>query len=141
MLLPFALLACSSLGEGPPIAPQVQVTDVRTRALPPTARNGAAFMTLRNAGPDSALVGATATVSRAVELHTHTEVDGMMQMRQVPEIPLPSGEDVVMKPGGLHVMLLGLTQPMTEGERFPLVLRFADGSEKEVVVPVEVGNR
>jgi len=61
------------------VADHVVVTDARVRATPPGAPNSAAFMTLRHEGDATALVGAKAQVSDTVELHTHTEVDGMMQ--------------------------------------------------------------
>lgn len=119
-----------------PAAERVEVIDAHARAMPPSASNSAAFMTLRNAGPSAALVRADADVSETVELHTHTHEDGVMKMRPVSKIELPAGEDTVLKPGGLHVMLIGLKQPMTAGDTFDLTLSFADESTRTVTVEV-----
>lgn len=121
-----------------PMADSVDVAAVRGRAMPPGTPNSGAFMTFRNSGATEArIVSAQADVSKTVELHTHVKEDGMMKMRQIPEIVLPAGEEVVLKPGGLHIMFIGLTQPFTEGRKFPLTLTFADGSTRQVEVPVE----
>ncbi|MCB9651250.1 MAG: copper chaperone PCu(A)C [Deltaproteobacteria bacterium] len=129
--------ALAAPAEATPAAEQITVTAVRARAMPPAAPNSAAFMTLVNAGPATALVAAHAKVSKAVELHTHTNVDGVMQMRRVPKIPLPTKEEVVLKPGGLHIMLIGLVAPLEVGKSFELTLEFEDGSKKTLTVPVQ----
>ena len=59
-----------------------------------------------------------------------------MEMRPVAEIPVRPGETVVLKPGALHVMLIGLKAPLREGERLSLTLRFARAGEITVEVPV-----
>jgi copper(I)-binding protein len=94
-------------------------------------------MTVTNAGAsDRALVGGSSPAAKVVELHTHTMEGGMMRMRQVEKIDLPAGKDVSLKPGGLHVMLIGLKQNLTPGENVPLTLKFADGSELTLDAPV-----
>lgn len=127
----------------PGLAQELVVQEPRIRMMPPGAPNTGAFMTLKNPGPDSALVAAHADISRAVELHTHVSEGGVMRMRQVPEIALPSGEPVVLEPGGLHVMFIGLKAPLSEGQQVPVRLELADGSSVEVIIPVrkiEVGH-
>lgn len=121
----------------PRAATTITLSDVRARASAPGAPNGAAFLTLTNAGAPTALVSASASVSDTVELHTHIEVDGVMQMRAVPSIPLMQGRDTVLRPGGLHIMFIGLKAPLEEGQSFPLTLTFADGSTTTVDVPVQ----
>ena len=54
----------------------------------------------------------------------------------ISRIELPAGEDAVLEPGGLHVMLIGLNDPLRAGERFELTLVFDDASEKTVEVDV-----
>jgi copper(I)-binding protein len=121
-----------------PMADAVTVKQPRARAMPPGTPNSAAFMTLTNAGTaDARVVSAAAAVSTAVELHTHTMVDGVMEMRQIPEIVVPAGGDAVLEPGGLHVMFIGLTGALEAGATIDLTLTFADGSSKAVAVPVE----
>jgi copper(I)-binding protein len=59
-----------------------------------------------------------------------------MRMRQVERIEVPAAGRVELKPGGLHVMLIGLERPLQEDEVVPITLRFADGSEQTVDAPV-----
>ncbi|MET0066702.1 MAG: copper chaperone PCu(A)C [Candidatus Thiodiazotropha sp.] len=130
MLSPFALAATA--GDG------VLVDDPYVRAVPPGQPNSASFMSLRNTtDQDQQLVGASSRVAEVVELHTHTLEDGMMRMRQVEKIELPAGETVRLKPGGLHIMLIGLKQKLVPDEQVLLTLKFSDGSEREVSAPVK----
>jgi copper(I)-binding protein len=66
-------------------------------------------------------------------------MDGdMMQMRHVNEIPINAGETSTMRPGGgFHLMLVGLTEPLAEGDRFPLTLSFAEQEEVTIEVWVQ----
>ena len=96
---------------------------------------GGGFLKITSATADR-LVGASAPVSKTVELHT-MQMDGdVMRMRQVPAIELPAGRSVELKPGGLHVMFIGLNQPLQEGASFPLTLRFEKAGEVKVEVQV-----
>ncbi len=101
--------------------------------------NSAAYMTITNTGDtDDALVAATADFSGAVELHTMSMTDGVMRMRQLDGgVPLPAGETVKLEPGGLHVMLIGLKRPLTEGESVPLTLTFEGAGTLEVELAIE----
>jgi periplasmic copper chaperone A len=63
-------------------------------------------------------------------------MDGSMSMRQVERIELPAGQPVELRPGGLHVMLLDLPEPLVDGESFTLTLSLASGGEVEVEVEV-----
>jgi copper(I)-binding protein len=63
--------------------------------------------------------------------------DGVAKMREVEGgIPVPAGESVTLEPGGLHVMLMGLSKPLAEGETAPLTLRFESGAEIAVDAPI-----
>lgn len=108
------------------------------RAVPPGQANSAAFMTLKNTTHQAhALVGASSTVSAVAELHTHTNVDGVMQMRRVDKIDLPAGGQAELKPGGLHVMLIDLKKELKVDEQVDLVLKFDNGSEMSISIPVK----
>jgi copper(I)-binding protein len=118
-------------------ADTVVASDVYARAVPPGQPNSAVFMVLRNDGPqDRALVAAASPVSETVELHTHRMEEGMMKMRQVEQITLPAGESVTLKPGGLHVMLIGLRQQLQPGDEVAVTLTLDDGSELPLTAPV-----
>ncbi len=112
----------------PAAAGEIGVENVWARASAGAARNGAAFMIIENrAATDDALVAAHARVSDTVELHTHIDDGGVMRMRKVDRIPVPAGGRVALRPGGLHVMFIGLKAPLAEGERFDLALDFETG--------------
>lgn len=116
----------------------VEVENAFIRAIPPGQQNTAAFMTLHNTSAKAlTLVSARASVATATELHTHTEQNGVMQMRQVAEIELKAGSKTELKPGGLHIMLLGLTESLAAGDNVELTLKYADGSEQQLAVPVQ----
>ena len=95
--------------------------------------NTAAYLVLRNAdAADDALVAVDAAVAAAVELHTVTMDDGVMRMRQVDEIPVPAGGRAELRPGGFHVMLIGLGRMLAEGDTVPLTLRLRSGRSVQV---------
>lgn len=111
------------------------------RPTPGASKNGAAYLSIRNDGqkPD-ALIAASADVSERVELHEHINDNGVMRMREVSGgIAIAAGETVSLAPGGYHIMLIGLKQPLKEGEEFPLALSFREAGKVEVTVKVEKG--
>jgi periplasmic copper chaperone A len=101
----------------------ITVSDVSVRA---TTENGAVYMTLSNTGAsDEVLLGATTDVARTVELHETTmDENDQMKMRPVVNIPIPAGGSVTLKPGGLHVMLIGLQKQLAPGDKISLTLNF-----------------
>ncbi len=138
MLLGWGLLMLSSTVLAGTAGDGVSVEDPYVRAVPPGQPNSAAFMSLRNATDQTCqLVGASSDVAEVVELHTHTMEDGMMRMRQVDHIELPAGETVSLKPGGLHIMLIGLKHKLVPDDEIRLTLKFSDGSEHELSAPVK----
>jgi copper(I)-binding protein len=108
------------------------------RATAPSQPNGAAYMAVTNDGPADRIVGAASPVAARVELHTH-DMDnaGVMRMRQVEAIELPTGETTALEPGGLHVMLFDLESHLVEGETFPLTLTLENAGAVELEVQVE----
>lgn len=93
---------------------------------------GAGYVSITNAGPADKLLGASSDAASAVELHTHKMEGGVARMRQVDDVALPTGQKVEFKPGGLHLMLMGLKQPLKDGDKLAITLRF----EKAGAVPV-----
>ena len=113
------------------------VAQAWARESPPTVTNGAAFMTIDNRGTSAdRLLGADAEVAERVELHTHLMDDGVMRLRQVEFIDLQPGQVTELKPGGLHVMFIGLKAPFKAGERVPVTLRFEQGGNLDIEVSV-----
>lgn len=118
-------------------ADSLSVSDLYVRAVPPGQPNSAAFMTIRNDGATNhAVVGAESPASKIVELHTHVEDGGVMKMRRIEKIEVPAQGETLLKPGGLHVMLIDLNEGLKEGTSIPLTLVFEDGSKKEIQAPV-----
>jgi copper(I)-binding protein len=109
------------------------VQDPYVRLAPPNAPATGAFMVIKNNGDkDVKVVKADNPVSKVTELHTHLNEGGVMKMRPVPAIDIKAKGEAVLKPGGLHVMLIDLKAPMKEGDVVPITLTFDDGSSKQV---------
>jgi len=116
----------------------IEVQGAYVRAVPPGQGNSAAFMSLTNrTDADHTLVAAESAASQVVELHTHLKEEGMMKMRRVDRIELPSGETVKLEPGGLHLMLIDLTQQLSPGEDVEMTLVYEDGSRTSLTAPVK----
>ena len=98
---------------------------------------GGGFLKLNNRGGDDKLLSATAAVSASVEMHAMNMDGDVMRMRQVDAIPLPAGKALELKPGGYHLMFVGLKAPLNAGDKFPLKLKFEKAGEVEVMVNVE----
>jgi periplasmic copper chaperone A len=99
--------------------------------------NGAVYFVIENGtAQDHVLLSARTDIASAVELHL-SQMDGdHMSMHQQEEILLPAGEAVEFSPGGLHVMLVGLTRKLTVSETFEITLGFKQAGEKIVTVTV-----
>ncbi len=134
-----ALPAATPAGAAEPAASlgPISVAAPWSRASAGMAKAGVAFMTLENAdAATQRLVGCTTAVAEACELHTHKMEDGVMRMRQVPEIAVSGNGATALEPGGFHIMMMGLSAPLQEGETFEVTLSFADLGE--LSVPVEI---
>lgn len=107
------------------------------RASAGPARNSAAFMMIHNGGDADRLISAAGDVSDRVELHTHLMEGNVMKMRQVEAIEVPAKGMATLQPGGFHVMLIGLHEPLKEGDSFPLTLTFEKAGEVTIEVPVQ----
>lgn len=139
-MLPRSLLAACglSLVSFAAAADPLVIEEAQVRAVPPGSQTSAAFMTLRNPGErEVVLVEASSPAAQAVELHNHENVDGVMQMRKVAQIVVPPGGRAELAPGGLHMMLIGLTAPLTEGEPVEIELGFESGETQRFEAPVK----
>ena len=95
-------------------------------------------MTIHNTGAEAdRLIRAESPVSERVELHTHLQENGVMRMREVEAIDLPAGAATELKPGGLHVMFMGLKEPLVAGQTIPLTLHFETAGTLALTLPVE----
>lgn len=118
-------------------AAQLEVANPFVREMPPVAPATGAFMTLINTGDQTiSVVRADSDAAKTVELHTHIDDGGVMRMREIPEITVSAMGQTELKPGGLHVMLIGPTRALTEGDLVDIKLVMQDGSEKMIQAPV-----
>jgi periplasmic copper chaperone A len=108
------------------------------RATPKGAMTGAAYMTLLNNGASAErLVGATTPVADKVQFHQASEENGVSRMREVPSVDLEPGAKVSFKPGDMHMMIVGLKQPLVQGQTLSLALQFEKAGNVEVTVPIQ----
>ena len=120
-------------------AADIEVKHAHVRAVPAGQINSAAFMVLKNnSSKDRLLVSAHSNISKVVELHTHKKEGGMMRMRQVESIAIKAGSKTVLKPGGLHIMFIGLKHGLKVGDKVELELVFDDGTTTKLTVPVKM---
>ena len=120
-------------------ADSVQVSNPWVRATAPGQKVAGIYMELK-ADADMRLVSGSSPLCGRVELHTMRMEGGMMVMRPLPEIELPKGQTVSLKPGGLHVMCIDMKKPLKTGEQLPLTLvtRSSGGQEQKLQVAAEV---
>jgi copper(I)-binding protein len=113
----------------------VEITDAWARATPGGAETGAAYLTLRSPAGDR-LTGITSPAAEKTQLHEMTDDGGIMRMRGVAAVDLPPGQPVTLKPGGLHIMMMGLKHPLQPGQSVPLTLTFEKAGTREVSAAV-----
>src|SRR3954453_1274449 len=118
-LLPIIALLTAA-GDATPF----QVDHPWARASAGAAKNGAAYLTITAQGQPDKLTGASTPAAATTELHESMADMGMMKMRPLPGLSLDPGKKVTLAPGGYHLMLMGLKEPLKVGNTFPLTLRF-----------------
>jgi copper(I)-binding protein len=133
-------LACGALAASSALSGQAGVAAEHAwlRASPKGATTGAAYVTLVNqAGSDDRLVGASSPVADEIQFHEEQNDGGVMKMTRLSDLVIHSGTPVVLKPSGIHMMLIGLKQQLKEGAEIPLTLNFEKGGT--VLVTARVG--
>ena len=119
-----AWLASPAQAQPAPVA----VTQAWSRATIPGGQTGAVYLTVTASAPDR-LTGASTPVAGQAELHRSTMVDGVIEMRPVADLPVAPGAPIHLEPGGYHLMLVHLKQPLHPGDRFPVTLTFEHAGE------------
>jgi copper(I)-binding protein len=119
-------------------AESVTVADPWARAMLPGQRVAGVYMTLRSA-TSARIVGVSSPAARAAEVHHMSHEGGTMKMRKVETLALPAGKAVVLAPGGYHIMLLDVREPLQAGTRVKLTLTVEqDGKRHSVPVEAQV---
>ena len=134
--------ALPALAAAPAAAQEARAGDLAVQR--PWARaagqgaTGAGFLSISNRGAAAdRLLSASSPMARAMELHSMVRDGDVMRMRPVDAIDVPGGQTVTLRPGGLHLMLIGLSQPLRQGETVPVTLRFERAGEVQVALPVQ----
>jgi copper(I)-binding protein len=108
------------------------------RATPPGAKTGGAFFVVENTGTTSdRLIRVASSAAGGAELHEMAMDGGVMKMRAIAAMDVPAGGRLELKPGGYHVMMIDLKQPLKAGEKVPLTLTFERAGSIDIAVDVE----
>ena len=129
----FALFLLPIVSCAQPVS--LEVKDVWARATAANAANGAVYMTITSPTPDR-LIAVSAPVAKKTDLMTMENGAGAMGMKYLEAIEISAGKPTSLNPGGLHIWLAGLKQPLRAGQTFPLTLTFANAGERQVAVSV-----
>lgn len=115
------------------------ITGPFSRATLPNAPVAGGFLTVTNGGAEEdRLVAAASDAASHVEIHEMAVEGDVMKMRQLPDgLPIPAGETVELRPGGLHLMFMQLRHPLVEGETVDVTLTFEKAGEIEL--PLAIG--
>ena len=120
-----------------PDAKSIVVDHPWARATPAGAKTGAAYMTLvNNGGSGDRLLAAKTPAADSVQFHSVSEENGVSRMREMRAVEVPPGGKVTFSPGSMHIMVVGLKQPLKEGQTFPLSLTFEKAGKVEVTVSI-----
>ncbi|MBI2260957.1 MAG: copper chaperone PCu(A)C [Caulobacterales bacterium] len=139
VLIAFAgsLAACSP-GEktAPGAAGALQVSGALCRPTPAGRQTTGCYLTL-TAAADDRLMSVTSPVAGRAQVHESRMESNMMMMHQLKDgLPLPAGQAVELKPGGNHIMLLAVAEPLKAGDTVALTLTFASAPPVEVTAAV-----
>jgi periplasmic copper chaperone A len=123
-MIQYIILAAALMTAAPASAQPIEVQNAWARATAAGAKAAGIFVTITDKGGPDRLVGASTPVAAMAEVHETINDNGVMRMRPIPALPLQPGQAVVLKPGGYHIMLMGMKQQLKDGETFPLTLNF-----------------
>lgn len=139
VLVCLALAACTPGAPaegGETAAQQVRAADALCRPTPVGRQATGCYVTL-TAPANDRLVGVSSPVAGRIEIHESRVESNMMMMYELKEgLPLPAGQVVELKPGGAHIMLLSVTEPLKAGDTVPLTLTFASAAPVEITASV-----
>lgn len=107
------------------------------RAVPPVSQGTAAYMVLQNTGSeDVQLVSASSDIANHVMIHHTVSSNGMSSMQKAGALVIRPGEQLQLKPGGLHIMFMGLSEPLVTGQAVPVSLVFTKAGTQSFTVEV-----
>jgi len=133
----FALLLTAAAYAQDPKVGTITIGHPWARATPGAVKNSAAFMVFDNKGTADKLIGVSGDIAKDIQIHSMITEAGVMKMREIKSLDIPANGKAELKPGGFHVMLIGLKDGLKEGATFPLKLKFEKAGEVTVQVTAE----
>jgi copper(I)-binding protein len=113
-----------------PVFGQVEIGEPWIRATPPGAKTAAGYMTVRNkSGAPDRLIGASSPAAAKVETHIHIKDGDILRMREVKSLDVPAKGALELKPGGAHLMFVDVAEPLKEGDKVSVTLKFEKAGE------------
>ena len=136
------LMATGLLALNSPTAAQaanmsLMASGAWSRPTASAAMAGVVYVTVTDSGTPTSLVSVSTPVAAQAQMHQSLMQNGMMEMLPVKSLPIGPGSPIRFSPGGYHIMLTGLNQPLSAGQTFPLMLTFADGGRVTTTVTVQ----
>ena len=102
------------------------------------ARSAAGYLSIRNhAHKDLNLLQVSTALGRAMLHKTTTTDDGVVKMEHLVKVYIPAGDELIMQPGSIHIMIMGLSRALVVGEKIPATLKFSDGVEMAIEFTVQ----
>lgn len=136
MLLPAAAIVLAV--PAPAKTPVLHVSGW-VRPTVPSQNASAAYLSIHNAGPGAdRLLSVSTPVASSASVHSTSTTGGIMRMRPAGPVPIAGGQQITMRPGGLHVMLTGLKAPLRAGGTVALTLRFERAGNVKVALPIRM---
>jgi copper(I)-binding protein len=133
-----ASLIYGSLSFSQTVLADLSIKEGYLREVPPGQVISAAFMQLTNNSDNTVtLIGGSSPEVKAIEVHNHTMLDGVMKMTKLAGLEIEAGKTVSLKPGGLHIMFIGLTKNLQKGTNFSFSLNFQNGESQAVSLPIK----
>lgn len=114
------------------------VADGWVRLTPPVVENTAGYFKLTNDTKETlTLIGAETSVAKMAEFHDMVNDNGAMSMQHIPELTLKPGESIMFRPGGKHLMFMGLKKPLKEAQMVDVTFVYKSGKKQSLTLPVK----
>ena len=135
LLIALAFLAIPNYSHS---TEKVEITKAWLRATPPSAKAAGGYLVITNTtGVDETLIGVEFSQAGKSEIHEMKMNDGVMEMRPLKlGIKIPTGETISLKPGGFHLMFMGMKSQLKDGQNYRIKLTFTHSGTMEIDFPV-----
>jgi hypothetical protein len=117
----------------------LEISDPWARSTPGRATNGATYISkIQNHGKKmDRLIATTSSAAKRLQIHNTITENGIAKMRHVKAMDIHVRHTASLKPGGYHIMMMGLQKPLKAGDTFPLTLEFEKAGKVEIIVEVK----